>query len=46
MAQLDATKMQSCATSGYYYEISSGSSITDALNALFQKAIAASHLTN
>ncbi|QOZ65494.1 TadE/TadG family type IV pilus assembly protein [Bradyrhizobium arachidis] len=41
-----ATKMQSCATSGYYYEVSSDSSITDALNALFQKAIAVSHLTN
>lgn len=41
-----ATKMQSCATSGYYHEVSSDSSITDALNALFQKAIAASHLTN
>lgn len=40
------TTMQSCATSGYYYEVSSDSSITDALNALFQKAIAASHLTN
>jgi hypothetical protein len=41
-----ATKMQACATPGYYYEVSSDSSITDALNALFQKAIAASHLTN
>lgn len=41
-----ATKMQSCATSGYYYEVSSDSNITTALNALFQKAIAASHLTN
>jgi hypothetical protein len=41
-----STKMQACATSGYYYEVSSDSSITDALNALFQKAIAASHLTN
>lgn len=41
-----ATKMQACATSGYYYEVSSDASISDALNALFQKAIAASHLTN
>ncbi|MBW7971793.1 TadE/TadG family type IV pilus assembly protein [Bradyrhizobium sp. BR 10289] len=40
------TKMQSCATPGYYYEVSSDASISDALNALFQKAIAASHLTN
>ncbi|WP_438265077.1 TadE/TadG family type IV pilus assembly protein [Bradyrhizobium commune] len=40
------TKMQACATSGYYYEVSSDASISDALNALFQKAIAASHLTN
>jgi Flp pilus assembly protein TadG len=40
------TKMQTCATSGYYYEVSSDSNITTALNALFQKAIAASHLTN
>lgn len=41
-----ATKMQACATSGYYYEVSSDSNITTALNSLFQKAIAASHLTN
>jgi Flp pilus assembly protein TadG len=41
-----STKMQTCATSGYYYEVSSDSNITTALNALFQKAIAASHLTN
>jgi len=40
------TKMRTCATSGYYYEVSSDASISDALNALFQKAIAASHLTN
>lgn len=40
------TTMQTCATSGYYYEVSSDASISDALNALFQKAIAASHLTN
>jgi Flp pilus assembly protein TadG len=40
------TKMQSCATSGYYYEVSSDANITDALNSLFQKAIAAAHLTN
>jgi Flp pilus assembly protein TadG len=40
------TKMQACATSGYYYEVSSDANISDALNALFQKAIAASHLTN
>jgi Flp pilus assembly protein TadG len=41
-----ATKMQACATSGYYYEVSSDASISDALNALFQKAVASSHLTN
>jgi hypothetical protein len=40
------TKMQSCATSGYYYEVSSDANISDALNSLFQKAIAAAHLTN
>ena len=40
------TKMQACATSGYYYEVSSDANISDALNSLFQKAIAASHLTN
>jgi hypothetical protein len=38
--------MQSCATSGYYYEVSSDANISDALNSLFQKAIAAAHLTN
>ena len=37
--------MQACATSGYYDELSSGSSISDALNALFQKAVASAHLT-
>ncbi|MBR0753434.1 pilus assembly protein [Bradyrhizobium jicamae] len=40
-----ATKMQACATSGYYYEVSSDSSISAALNALFQKAVASAHLT-
>jgi Flp pilus assembly protein TadG len=40
------TKMQACATTGYYYEVSSDANISDALNSLFQKAIAASHLTN
>jgi Flp pilus assembly protein TadG len=40
------TKMQSCATAGYYYEVSSDANISDALNSLFQKAIAAAHLTN
>ena len=40
-----ATQMQACATSGYYYEVNSDSSISDALNALFQKAIASAHLT-
>lgn len=40
-----ATKMEACATSGYYYEVSSDSSISSALNALFQKAVASAHLT-
>jgi Flp pilus assembly protein TadG len=40
-----ATQMQACATSGYYYEVNSDSSISDALNALFQKAVASAHLT-
>ncbi|WP_449379791.1 TadE/TadG family type IV pilus assembly protein [Bradyrhizobium sp. UFLA05-112] len=40
-----ATQMKACATSGYYYEVSSDSSISDALTALFQKAISSAHLT-
>ncbi|GLR85823.1 TadE/TadG family type IV pilus assembly protein [Bradyrhizobium iriomotense] len=40
-----ATQMKACATSGYYYEVSSDSSISAALTALFQKAVASSHLT-
>jgi hypothetical protein len=37
--------LQACATSGYDYEVNSGSSISGALNALFQKAVASAHLT-
>jgi hypothetical protein len=40
-----ATQMQACASSGYDYEVNSGSSIGGALNALFQKAVASAHLT-
>jgi hypothetical protein len=40
-----ATQMQACATSGYYYEVNSDSSISGALNALFQKAVASARLT-
>ncbi|MGJ4931890.1 TadE/TadG family type IV pilus assembly protein [Bradyrhizobium sp. HKCCYLS2038] len=39
------TVMKSCASSGYYYEVDSSGSISAALTALFQQAIASAHLT-
>jgi Flp pilus assembly protein TadG len=37
--------MQSCASPGLYFEVSPTQGISDAMNALFQKAIAQAHLT-
>jgi hypothetical protein len=37
--------MQSCASPGLYFEVSPTQGISDAMNALFQKAIAEAHLT-
>ena len=43
---LVATNLQSCASSGLFYDVQSGGDITAALNALFQLVVAsAAHLT-
>jgi Flp pilus assembly protein TadG len=39
------TKMQSCASPGLYFEVSPSQGISDAMNALFKKAVAQAHLT-
>jgi hypothetical protein len=41
-----AQNMQSCASPGFYFEVSPTQGISDAMNALFQKAVSQSHLTN
>ncbi|WP_315835356.1 pilus assembly protein TadG-related protein [Bradyrhizobium prioriisuperbiae] len=41
-----ATNMQSCASPGFYFEVSPTQGISDAMTALFQKAVAQAHLTN
>jgi Flp pilus assembly protein TadG len=40
-----ATNMQNCASPGLYFEVSPTQGISDAMNALFQKAVAEAHLT-
>ena len=40
-----ATKMQSCASAGLYFEVSPSQGISEAMNALFKKAVAQAHLT-
>jgi len=40
-----AQNMQSCATSGYYFEVSPTQGISDAMNALFKKAVSQARLT-
>jgi hypothetical protein len=40
-----ATNMQACASPGLYWEVSPTQGISDAMNALFQKAVAEAHLT-
>ena len=39
------TKMQSCASPGLYFEVSPSQGISDAMNALFKKAVSQAHLT-
>ncbi len=41
-----AANMQSCASPGLYFEVSPSQGIPDAMNALFQKAVAQARLTN
>jgi hypothetical protein len=40
-----ATNMQACASPGLYFEVSPSQGISEAMNALFQKAVAEAHLT-
>jgi hypothetical protein len=40
-----ATNMQSCASPGLYFEVSPSQGISDAMNALFKKAVAQARLT-
>lgn len=40
-----AQNLQSCATSGFYFEVSASQNISTALNTLFQMAVSSSHLT-
>ena len=41
-----STAMQTCASPGYYFEVSPTEGISQAMNALFQKAVAEARLTN
>ena len=41
-----AANMQSCASPGFYFEVSPTQGIADAMNALFKKAVTQAHLTN
>ena len=40
-----ATKMQACASPGFYFEVSPTEGISDAMDALFRKAVNQAHLT-
>ena len=40
-----ATNMQSCASPGFYFEVSPSQGISDAMNALFKKAVSQARLT-
>ena len=40
-----AQNMQSCASSGLYFEVSPTQGISSAMNALFQKAVAEAHIS-
>jgi hypothetical protein len=39
------TKMQSCASPGLYFEVSPSQGISDAMNALFKKALSEARIT-
>jgi hypothetical protein len=39
------TNMQACASPGFYFEVSPTQGISEAMNALFKKAVAQAHLT-
>jgi hypothetical protein len=41
-----ATDMQNCASPGFFFEVSPTQGISNAMNALFQKAVAEAHITN
>jgi Flp pilus assembly protein TadG len=41
-----ATSMQSCASPGFYFEVSPTQGISNAMNTLFQKAVAEAHISN
>jgi Flp pilus assembly protein TadG len=41
-----ATNMQSCASPGFYFEVSPTQGISDAMNALFKKAVADAHIAS
>ncbi|MEW6640914.1 MAG: TadE/TadG family type IV pilus assembly protein [Pseudomonadota bacterium] len=41
-----AQNMQACASDGFYFEVSPTQGISDAMNALFQRAVTQAHLTN
>ncbi|MGO4716656.1 TadE/TadG family type IV pilus assembly protein [Bradyrhizobium sp. 2TAF24] len=41
-----AQNMQACASPGFYFEVSPTQGISDAMNALFQRAVTQAHLTN
>ena len=40
-----AQNMKSCASPGYYFEVGPNDGISDAMNALFKKAVAQARLT-
>jgi len=41
-----AANMKACATEGFYFEVGPNDGISEAMNALFQKAVSTAHLTN
>lgn len=41
-----AQNMQSCASPGFYFEVSPTDGISQAMNTLFQKAVSTAHITN
>ena len=41
-----AQNMQACASPGFFFEVSPTQGISDAMNALFKKAVSEAHLTN